>query len=101
MIVDTLQWYSHQWAVPGGERIENVGKKRWRFTCTACGRAFVADDTGNRRWAINQYQKVYFAEFGDQDAVLEEEVSARWLNEPCPRRLLPADDADRNRIPNT
>ncbi len=98
--MDTLQWSGHQWAVPDGEKIERVGKKRWRFTCTACGRAFVTDDAGNRKWAINQYQKVYFGEFGDQDAALEEEVSKRWLSEPCPRRCLPVDDTDRKKIPN-
>jgi hypothetical protein len=98
--VDTAQWRSHQWAESVGERIENVGKKRRRFNCTACGRAFVTDDTGNRKWAINQYQKVYFGEFGEQDAALEEEVSKRWLEEPCPRRFLTADNADRKKIPN-
>jgi hypothetical protein len=57
------------------------------------------DDRRNRK-AINQFEKVYFGEFGDQDAALEDEVSRRWLNEPCPRKGLPADDADRKKIPN-
>jgi hypothetical protein len=99
-MLKTPQWRSHQWAVPDGEPIENLGKKRRRFECKACGRAFVTNDTGERTWAINQRQKVYFGELGDHDAALDPEVSDRWLKEPCPTRLLSRDEEDRRKIPN-
>ena len=95
----TSQWRSHSWRTPAGEEIDVCGMPRRRFECTTCSRAFVAD-RGHRVWAVNQYQKIYFAEFGESDAALDEEVTNRWLSEPCPRSCLSSDDQDRKKIPN-
>jgi len=92
-------WAGHSWRVPGGERIEVLGKTRRRFECTLCRRAFIEGDEG-RRWAINQYQKVNFGEIGEYDAALEETVSKRWLSEACPRQFVPTDDDDRRILAN-
>ncbi len=97
---NTPQWRNHQWIISDGEGIENVGTKRRRFECRACCRAFVTNEIGDRTWAINQHQKVYFAEFGEQDAAPEQEVSNRWLSERCPGKFLSRDNDDRRKIPN-
>jgi hypothetical protein len=96
----TPQWRSHQWKAPNGEKVEVSVQARCRFECTACGRAFVSDEGGNNKWAINQHQKIYFGEIGQCDAALEEAVSERWLHEYCPKRQLSADAEDRQKIPN-
>jgi hypothetical protein len=59
--------------------------------CARCGRTFLIDMAAGSRYAVHPSVFSFHR--------LAEEVTHRWLNEPCPGEYLPSDDGDRkNRV---
>jgi hypothetical protein len=56
------------------------------FVCRRCLREFRYSPNGVAAWAVDE-----------SGAALEDRVSQRWLNEPCPEKVLKRDDYDRTR----
>ena len=58
--------------------------------CCRCGRAIVTVLSSGRRHAVYASALCFYR--------LNDEVTQRWLTEPCPGKHLPGDDADRKRL---
>ena len=76
-------WNTHDWF----DRPLEIdrGEKVMQFVCRKCGRGFINDVTG-RRYAIHAS---VFAVYR-----LADEVTARWLFEPCPTTRQTSDQND-------
>ena len=79
----------HQWL----ERREphfklETGEAVVHHQCLRCGRDVATGLASGRRHAV-YVSVLFFYRFND-------EVTKRWLNEPCPGKRLPKDDEDRN-----
>jgi hypothetical protein len=78
-------WNTHEWY---SRRLEiKPGCPQMQRYCIRCGRNFVDDLWSNERYAAH-------AAIFHFDR-LQEEVTDRWLREPCPGTHLPSDDNDR------
>jgi hypothetical protein len=83
-------WDSHEWLLPKPRRIEiEPGKPLLHRHCVRCGRDFVIEPSSNRRYAVF----VCAISFKR----LDDEITERWLGEPCLGKRLPSDDEDRER----
>jgi len=81
-------WNSHEWY---NRRLEiEPGKPQMQRYCIRCGRNFVDDLWSDERYAAHA-AIFHFNRLSD-------EVTARWLMEPCPGEQLPSDDEDRKCI---
>ena len=78
--METQLWQTHDWYDRPLEI--DPAKKLIQFTCRKCARSFVDDETG-RRYAIHVSAFTIYR--------LSDEVTERWLSEPCPNELLAAD----------
>jgi hypothetical protein len=76
-------WNTHEWFDRPLE-IER-GEKILQFVCRKCGRGFVNDTTG-RRYAIHASAFAVYR--------LSDEVTGRWLSEPCPTEPQASDQDD-------
>ena len=72
---ETHDWFDRPLEIDPGERII-------QFICRKCGRGFVNDADG-RRYAIHASAFAIYR--------LADEVTDRWLSEPCPSELKHAD----------
>ena len=73
-------WNTHQWlAKPRHLAIEPSNAVLHNY-CVRCGRDFVTDPSSNSSYAVF-VSAISF----DQ---LEDEVTKRWLDEPCPGRRV-------------
>ncbi|MDO8433190.1 MAG: hypothetical protein Q7S58_12345 [Candidatus Binatus sp.] len=78
-------WNTHEWY---NRRLEiQPGKPQMQRYCIRCGRNFVDDLWCDERYAA--HAAIFHFER------LADEVTARWLIEPCPGTHLPSDDDDR------
>jgi len=68
-------WESHDWKVKTLESLCAGGGSKLAYTCRSCERKFTYTTANNRAWATS-----------DDGTALADEVSTRWLAEPCPRR---------------
>jgi hypothetical protein len=94
-------WQSHTWVLKRGEEFLSAARIRLRkFECRVCGRAFAADETGDKKWAIDQYGEEQIEVDGARlpYPALRPEISDRWLAESCPGERLARDDEDRKRL---
>ena len=66
------------------------GKAFKHCRCEECGRDFVEDVESGEQYAVN-------ASTFDFDR-LADEVSDKWLSDPCPKRLVDRDTQDRLRL---
>ncbi len=73
-------WFSHRWAImiPGIPPV--------RHACRHCRRKFVDDERTGERYAITGGMPRF-----DR---LSDEVTSRWLADPCPGEQLPTDEDD-------
>jgi hypothetical protein len=78
----------HQWVQPRHFELES-GHSISQTHCIRCGRHFVFDTSSGTRHAVH----VSIFSF----ARLSDEVTERWLYEPCPGKRLPSDDGDREK----
>jgi len=83
-------WNTHQWlSNPRRLKIE-PSNPVLQYHCVRCGRDFLTDPSSNIRYAV-------FVSVISFDH-LTDEVTKRWLSEPCPGRHLSPDDDDRTKI---
>ncbi len=79
---------THSWSDSNTPRIlRQDGETLLRHRCLLCGRDF-ASEMDPPEWRA-AYVGVFKIE------LLTDSVSARWLADECPQRLLPEDDDDR------
>ena len=90
MKVKDETWYAHQWLSSPRRLAIEPGNAVLQHHCVRCGRDFVTDRSSNSTYAVF-VSAISF----DQ---LEDEVTKRWLSEPCPGRRVSSDDEDRNKI---
>jgi hypothetical protein len=82
-------WKSHKWSDPSPRRFEiQSGVFVLQQHCVECGRDFITVPSGSRHAVL--VSMFSFLRLGD-------EVTKRWLGEPCPGRPLPADNEDRQK----
>jgi hypothetical protein len=80
-------WSDHKYVPQKGMVVEVGGIVFRHCRCELCHRDFIEDVVTGERHAV----KVSVFDF----IRLANEVSDRWLNEPCPKKLMPSDAADR------
>lgn len=88
-IVKKSPWESHDWKVKTIDSVMSGGGSRLGFTCRSCERKFSYTTANNRAWAVD-----------NAGVALTDEISSRWLAEPCLRRPGVADDEDRGHLKN-
>jgi hypothetical protein len=57
--------------------------------CVQCGRDFITELSSGSRYAVFVSATSFYR--------LADEVTERWLREPCPGKRSPSDDEDRNK----
>jgi hypothetical protein len=83
-------WNTHQWLSKPRRLAIEPGNMVLQYHCVGCGRDFVADPSSNSSYAVF-VSAISF----DQ---LDDEVTKRWLSDPCPSRHASSDDEDRTKI---
>jgi hypothetical protein len=87
----TMDFWSAHKCIPSEGRLVHVRGKAFRHCrCEDCGRDFVEDVETLEQFAVN-------ASSFDFDR-LADEVSERWLSEPCPKKQLDLDVQDRLKL---
>jgi hypothetical protein len=81
--MQTSTWETHDWFDRPLEI--DPSQKVTQFVCRKCGRGFIGDDMG-KRYAIHASAFVVKR--------LSDEVTERWLAEPCPEHLRTTDRND-------
>jgi len=86
-----VTWGDHQWlcSKPRELRLES-GKSILQRRCARCCRDFVIDGSSGARHAVFVSIISFYQ--------LPEEVTQRWLGEPCPGQPLPSDEDDRKKL---
>jgi hypothetical protein len=83
-------WNTHQWLSNPRRLTIKPCNPVLQHHCVRCGRDFVTDPSSNSSYAV-------FVSVISFDQ-LSDEVTKRWLSEPCPGRHLSPDDDDRTKI---
>jgi hypothetical protein len=83
-------WNTHQWLANPRYLAIKPSNPVIQHHCVRCGRDFVTDSSSNITHAV-------FVSAISFDQLMDE-VTDRWLSEPCPGRRLSPDDEDRNKI---
>ena len=82
-------WNRHDWVQPKARLVKvETGYSVVQRSCARCHRDFITTPSGER-YAVAVSILSFFR--------LDEEVTDRWVNLPCPGRLLSSDDDDRKR----
>ncbi len=85
-----VTWGDHRWLERKARHFElDSGQSIFQRRCTRCGRDFVVDRSSGARHAIHVSIFIF--------NLLHDEVTERWLREPCPGKRLPSDDGDRKK----
>jgi hypothetical protein len=84
-------WGRHQWSqsTPRELQLES-GQSVLQRQCIRCRRDFVIDQSSGARHAVFVSIISFYQ--------LPEEVTMRWLAEPCPGKPLPSDGKDRTKL---
>jgi hypothetical protein len=80
-------WLSHKWTSVRGRSLAIAGKTLRQFKCRHCRRDFVQETGSGERYAV------HVSMFGFDR--LADEVTDRWLKQPCPHTAPRSDDDDR------
>jgi hypothetical protein len=80
-------WSTHQWVTSDHRHLNIRGQWVRQHFCVACERDFVELVESGQRHAV------YTSAFDFER--LPDEVSARWLREPCPGKPTESDEQDR------
>jgi hypothetical protein len=90
MEMSDAAWSSHRWLLPQPRRLEvESGEPVLQRHCVQCGRDFITDVSLGRRYAVFVSATSFHR--------LADEVTARWLREPCLGKRPTSDDEDRNK----
>ncbi len=90
MKVQDETWNTHQWLSSPRRLAVEPSNAVLHHHCVRCGRDFVIDPSSNSSHAVF-VSAISFDQLAD-------EVTKRWLNEPCPGRHGSSDDEDRTKI---
>jgi len=83
-------WNRHEWRERNGRRLRVAsGASVLQRHCIRCSREFLIFESSGDRLAVYP-SIVSFHQLAD-------DVTARWLKEHCPGKLLPRDEEDRKR----
>jgi len=83
-------WDSHRWLLPQPRRLEvESGGPVLQRHCVQCGRDFITDPSSGIRYAVFVSATSFHR--------LADEVTGRWLREPCLGKRRPSDAEDRNK----
>jgi hypothetical protein len=81
-------WHGHGWIEPKARIVKvATGYSAMQRRCARCHRDFITTPGGHRAVFVSIFS--FFP--------LDEEVTERWVNLPCPGRRLSSDDDDRKR----
>jgi hypothetical protein len=83
-------WNTHQWLANARHLAIEPENTVLQHHCVRCGRDFVTDTSSNSCYAV-----LVSAISFDQ---LSDDVTERWLSEPCPGKRLRLDDEDRSKV---
>ena len=83
-------WNTHQWLASPRHLAIKPENTVLQHHCVRCGRDFVTDTSSNSSYAVF-VSAISFDQLSD-------EVTERWLSEPCPCKRLSLDDEDRSKI---
>jgi hypothetical protein len=83
-------WNTHQWLASPRHLAIKPENTVLQHHCVRCGRDFVTDTSSNSSYAVF-VSAISFDQLSD-------EVTERWLSEPCPGKRLSLDDEDRSKI---
>jgi hypothetical protein len=90
MNANDAHWNDHRWTESQPRRLcIDFGKVVLHRHCVQCGRDFIADLSSGDRYAVFASAISFHR--------LENEITNRWLREPCTGSRLPRDDEDRTR----
>jgi|SRR5271156_114672 len=86
----SASWNTHQWLDhdPRHLKLESAQSIHQR-RCCRCGRDFVVDISSDARYAVHASVFSFHR--------LHDEVTQRWVGDPCPGERLQSDLHDRNR----
>jgi hypothetical protein len=90
MKVKDETWNTHLWLSNPRHLAIEPHSAVLQYHCVRCGRDFVGDPSANVCYAVF-VSAISFDQLSD-------EVTKRWLSEPCPGRRLSLDDEDRTKI---
>jgi hypothetical protein len=83
-------WSSHRWMLPQPRRLGlESGQPVLQRHCVQCGRDFVTEVASGSCYAVFVSATSFYR--------LADEVTERWLREPCLGKRPPSDDEDRNK----
>jgi hypothetical protein len=86
---DRAKESDHQWIERQAPHFKlDTGETVAHQQCLRCGRDFVTVLYSGNRYAVHVGAFVFYR--------FDDEVTERWLSEPCPGKRSPADDEDRN-----
>ena len=83
-------WNTHQWLSNPRRLAIEPGEAMMQHHCVRCGRDFLTSMSSNETYAVFVSAIIF-----DQ---LSDEVTKRWLSEPCSGRHASSDDGDHNQI---
>jgi len=83
-------WNTHKWLSNPRRLAIEAGKAVLQHHCVRCGRDFIINPSSDSSHAVF-VSAISFDQLSD-------EVTKRWLSEPCPDARLSSDDEDRNKI---
>jgi hypothetical protein len=90
MEVRDANWNSHRWFLPQPRRLAiESGEPVLQRHCVQCGRDFITDLSLGSRYAVFVSATSFHR--------LADEVTERWLREPCLGKRPPSDEEDRNK----
>jgi hypothetical protein len=90
MKVKDEAWNTHQWLSNPRRLAIEPGNAVLQHHCVRCGRDFVTASSANSTYAVF-VSAISFEQLSD-------EVTSRWLREPCSGTRLSSDDEDRTKI---
>jgi hypothetical protein len=86
----STSWGSHQWLDRRPRHFElESGQSIFESRCTRCGRDFAVEISSGARYGIRASVFSFHR--------LHDEVTERWLSQPCPGERLQSDLHDKNR----
>jgi hypothetical protein len=90
METDDAAWSSHRWLLPQPRRLEvESGEAVLQRHCVQCGRDFITRMTSGSRFAVFISATSFHR--------LVDEVTERWLRQPCPGTRTSSDEVDRSK----
>jgi hypothetical protein len=84
-----LTFGGHQWLERKGRHVEIESGEALQLYCVRCGREFLTVLPSGSRYAVPSIVSFFR---------LNDDVTARWLSEPCPSQHLQSDDDQKRKL---